>query len=197
MIIHESPSNHVDSFWGANTSKGLYCPEYHSPVPSAAGSGPSRSLKRTYALAGKYCEYGVQERISHNNKIGFTDISTAGFSNGISITKCRAPLHRKSNQGRKTHGELFEQLDAQVKPGIMTMQFKSIFTECECGMVTTQHAFFMHECIEDLLYFSRDFAAPHFAMFFNQIFKLRLLTQLLTDFLKFWTVYLPICILYV
>lgn len=103
-----------------------------------------------YALAGKYYEYGVQERISHNNKIGFTDISAPGFGNGISITKRWAPLHRKSNQGRKTHGELFEQLDARVKPGIMTMQFKSIFTECECGMVTTQRAFFMHECIEDL-----------------------------------------------
>ena len=48
-----------------------------------------------------------------------------------------------------------------------------------------------------LLYFSCDFAALHFAMFFDQIFKLQLLTQFLTDFPKIWTVYLPVCILYI
>ena len=35
-----------------------------------------------------------------------------------------------------------------------------------------------------LLYFSCDFATPHFAMFFDQIFKLQLLAQFLADFPK-------------
>ena len=65
------------------------------------------------------------------------------------------------------------------------------FSNCTVGAASLKIS------VECLLYFLHDFAMLHFAMFFNQIFKLQLLTQFLTDLPKIWTVYLPICILYV
>ena len=78
------------------------------------------------------------------------DLANPMPGSGTSITKRQAPRHRSLNRGQKTSGELFELLDARVKPGITAAQFKALFTECECGMVTTRRAFAMHECILDV-----------------------------------------------
>ena len=47
-----------------------------------------------------------------------------------------------------------------------------------------------------LLYFSHDLSMPHFSKFYDQIFKLQLLTHFLTDFFKTWTAHCPICNIY-
>ena len=78
------------------------------------------------------------------------DLAAPMPSSGTSITKHQAPKRCSLNRGQKTSGELFELLDTHVKPSITAAQFKALFTECECGMVTTRCAFVMHECILDL-----------------------------------------------
>ena len=78
------------------------------------------------------------------------DLANPMPGSGTSITKRQAPRRRSLNKGQKTSGELFELLDARVKPGITAAQFKALFTECECSMVTAHCTFAMHECILDL-----------------------------------------------
>ena len=78
------------------------------------------------------------------------DLAAPMPSSGTSITKRQALKRHSLNRGQKTSGELFELLNACVKPGITAAQFKTLFTECECGMVTTRCAFVMHECILNL-----------------------------------------------
>lgn len=81
------------------------------------------------------------------------DICESGASSASKLVpgKTRIPLRKgdKGRQGNAKHdGELFEQLDARVKPGIPSGQFKQLFNECECGLIMTRGAFNRHECLD-------------------------------------------------
>ena len=64
------------------------------------------------------------------------------------VVQRRAPKRPRFNAEAKGTGELFEQLDARVKPGITGAQFRKLFYQCECGIITTQRAFHTHKCLE-------------------------------------------------
>lgn len=64
------------------------------------------------------------------------------------VVQRRAPKRLRLDPQAKSMGELFEQLDARVKPGITTAQFRKLFNQCECGIITTRRAFRTHECLE-------------------------------------------------
>ena len=63
--------------------------------------------------------------------------------------------------------------------------------------VSISASFFIHPLNEILLawllYFSCDFFAPHFSMFYDQIFELHFLAQFLMDSLETWTAHSSIC----
>lgn len=63
------------------------------------------------------------------------------------VVQRRAPKRVNLNREAKSSGELFEQLDSRVTPGITGVQFQRLFNQCECGLVMTRRAFSMHKCI--------------------------------------------------
>lgn len=42
---------------------------------------------------------------------------------------------------------LLNRLDCWLRPGLTVQQFRELFAQCECGMVTTCRMFGRHECI--------------------------------------------------
>ena len=60
----------------------------------------------------------------------------------------RAPKLLRLDREAKSMGELIGQLDARVKPGITGAQFRKLFYQCQCGIITTRRAFLMHECLD-------------------------------------------------
>ena len=73
------------------------------------------------------------------------------IGNGVAqslVVQCWAPKRPRFNAEAKGTGELFEQLDAWVKPGITGAQFRKLFYQCECGIIMTQRAFHTHKCLE-------------------------------------------------
>jgi hypothetical protein len=62
--------------------------------------------------------------------------------------KRRAPSR---GVGRSTVSELFEKLDARVRPGITKAELKRIIVMCECGLITTRRAFDDHDCQNEVI----------------------------------------------
>ena len=59
-----------------------------------------------------------------------------------------APKQSRLTREDRNRGVLFEKLNAQVTPGITSEQFRKLFNQCECGIITTRRAFVSHICSE-------------------------------------------------
>ena len=59
-----------------------------------------------------------------------------------------APKQSWLTREDRNRGALFETLDAQVTPGITSEQFRKLFNQCECSIITTRRAFVSHICSE-------------------------------------------------
>jgi hypothetical protein len=46
-----------------------------------------------------------------------------------------------------SESELIARLDALIRPGLRTQQFKQLFASCRCGVVVSRRMFAIHECL--------------------------------------------------
>jgi len=66
---------------------------------------------------------------------------------GISLPVGGLPILCRPANPPPSESELIARLDALIRPGLRTQEFKRLFASCRCGLVVSRQMFAIHECV--------------------------------------------------